>query len=393
MAKHRKLHEKSNLEDIRYRGPISFQGFQAAGWLCISLSVAVLMINMATRIRPDQAERVASLTEILANIASLSLPFLLISNFSKILGNTEQYRNQLIRNGGAAAAIFSAGVFFFQRYLIGTLKMLVSDPGNVQKVVTENFSRIVPEGFVAFNIFIDLFLCTLFMYFVNGTPKRFFTGKKRILFRLFALLPVAYEVVSLILKAKAAAGSLTLPLWSFPLLTVKPPMTFIVFMFLALHIKRRELHFLRHGRTQEEYRAFLETNRNSLNLSVYMSFLMVAAALIDILVLSLIIADSANGLDPSMFTVETLTRYARVGMAMGLGKSVPLILVAPVVLLYSYTRKPKYGILSILIPIGGIFLIILLVVEGIHQGIGILTQGGKQLPSVYELLYTFQVIQ
>lgn len=391
MAKHRKLHEKPDLEDIRYRGPISFQGFQAAGWLCISLSVAVLMINTAARVRPDQAERFASLTEILYGIASLSLPFLLISNFSKILGNTEQYRNQLVRNGGAAAAVFAAGIFFFQRYLIGTVQMMVSDPGNVQEAVTEHFSRVVPEGFVAFNIFIDLFLCTLFMYFVNGTPKRFFTGKKRILFRLFALLPVAYEVASILLKWKAAEGSITLPLWSFPLLTVKPPLTFIVFMCLALHIKRRELHFLRHGRTQEEYRAFLGTNRNSLNLSVYMCLLMAAAALIDILVLSLFIADSAGGVDASMFNTEMLNRYAAIGKAMGFGKAVPLILVAPVVLLYSYTRKPRYGILSILIPIGAILLMILMVVEGIHQGIGILAQGEKRLPSVYELLYTFQV--
>ena len=39
--KKRKLHEISKEADIRYRGPISYQGFQALGWLCIT-AAAVL---------------------------------------------------------------------------------------------------------------------------------------------------------------------------------------------------------------------------------------------------------------------------------------------------------------------------------------------------------------
>lgn len=33
-------------------------------------------------------------------------------------------------------------------------------------------------GFISFNIFIDLTLCTLVMFFINYNPKKYFQGKK-----------------------------------------------------------------------------------------------------------------------------------------------------------------------------------------------------------------------
>ena len=41
-------------------------------------------------------------------------------------------------------------------------------------------------------------------------------------------------------------------------------MTFMVFIFLAIHIKTRELRYCRHGKTHEEYQAFLKEQQESL---------------------------------------------------------------------------------------------------------------------------------
>lgn len=376
MRKRRKFHEIEIENDIRYRGPLSYQGFQILGWLCISLMVVIMCLNLSMMLDPASAESTYGTVQVLTYFNTLSLPFLLISNFARILNASEGYRMQLIRNGGGALAIFLVTVLFFSRYVVSLIAQFVTDPENVVPVLTGFFREKLQEGFIAFNIFVDLFLCTLFMYFLNARPKRFFTGKKTIIFRLFALLPVAYEVFSIVMKGKAAAGDITLPLWSFPLLTVKPPMTFVVFMTLALLIKTRELRFCKHGRTHEEYQAFLKTNRNSLHFSVYLSVILVISAILDFIILVFVTIYSADSLE-AVTDVETVSNLLSVSAAMGFGKSIPLLFVAPVVLLFSYTRTPKYKPLSTLVPIFAISLMVLMVIEAIYQG---LSQFAIQVP-------------
>ena len=65
----------------------------------------------------------------------------------------------------------------------------------------------------------------------------------------------------MLLKAKPIRGEHAIPVIFFPLLTVKPPMTFVEFMVMAIFIKTREYRFCRHGKTRADYRESLKTNR------------------------------------------------------------------------------------------------------------------------------------
>ena len=364
MAKRRKLHELTAQNDIRYLGPISYQGFQALGWLCISLSFFILMLRMSARLDPTNADDTQKLIIVLEYFGSLSLPFLLISNFARILSNTEGYKMQLIRTGGSALAIVLTSYILFNRYVVSAIGLFVNDPEDVLPFLTELFRNLMTNGFVDYNIFIDLFLCSLFMLFLTARPKRFFNGKKLLIFRSFAIFPVAWEVASLILKGQASSGRITLPLWTFPLLTVKPPITFAVFMILAFYIKTRELLYCRHGRTHAEYQAFLKTNRNSLHFSVFLSIVMVIAAAVDYLIFRIIVqhlpmtVDAAGNLDLNPLNAA---------FAMGIGDSIPLLFAVPVIMLFSYTRIPKYKPFSQLIPLIGMAIIVILLIEGIYQ--------------------------
>ena len=372
-GKRRKLHEVSISEDIGYRGPLSYLHFQMFGWLCIVLTAVSVMMALGAKLDENLAKETAGLSGILAYVTDLSLPFLLIANFSKILNNSEGYKKQLIKNGAAALAIFavSTGVFF--RYVVGTTGKLVTDPEDVLPFMTQLFRTASPGGFVAFNLFIDLFLCTLFMFFLNARPKRVLTGKKVLILRVLVLLPLAWEAASWILKWKSAQGSITLPFWSFPLLTVKPPVTFVVFMLLALHMKTRELRFCRHGRSHEEYLAFLKTNRNSFHFSVFLAVILVLAALADFIILMVLMGFQAGSLETLANEVEArFMEFSRAAVAVGFGGAVSLLFVAPLVLLYSYTREPANKKISMLIPAVGIALILILLLEGIHQGVGYL---------------------
>ena len=364
-----KLHEHGTHDDIRYSGPFSFQTFQALGWICIVITVVMGMMGMAMKLNPvETSDRFKSIVEILSYIADMSLPFLLMANFAKILNNTEGYNRQLIRNGGAMVAIFLVFLLFFNRYVVGTVGLLLEDPADAYPLVMTSFYNVSPRGFFAFNIFVDLFLCTLFMYFMNARPKKIFTGKKVLVFRSFALLPVAYEVVSMLLKGRAAAGSIRLPSWSFPLLTVKPPMTFLVFMLLAIHIKTRELRYCRHGKTHEDYQAFLKTNRNSWHFSVYTAVVLFIAGFLDLMILTFLLIGQAGSEEAAIALAESVKALnSTIALSIGFGNSVILMFFAPVVLLFNYTKIPKRHITGALIPAAGILLILIIGVQGVYQ--------------------------
>ena len=368
----KKLHEVTAADDIRYRGPLSYQGFQALGWACIIASVLRLILAIGGSRDPQLYAGTRTLMEVLTFLVPLPLPFLLIANFSRILNNSEGYKKQLLRNSLAAVAVFGVSWLFFSRYVVGLAMQAVKQPEQVQPLMNDFFAKYNHQGFIAFNLFIDLFLCTLTMFFLNAHPKRVFTGKKEIILRLFVLLPIAYEAVSIWLKIQGSLGKIVLPFWSFPLLTVKPPMTFLLFLFLSFHMSGREMRFRKHGRTHEDYLEYLKTNRNAFHFSICLVIAMVIATFLDFILVGLVSRIIAGSTGIPVENSEQYGSCLLAAKAAGFGQSWPLLFAAPVVLLYSYNKIPKQPLISVLIPVAAIVIIILMVFEAIYQGAGFL---------------------
>ena len=287
----------------------------------------------------------------------MALPFLLIANFSLIMNGQKSFRALLLKNFFALAGLFAVCTLMLGHFITETLKLISQDPSRVPDVIQTVFSRSAENGFLCFNIFVDLFLCTLVMYFLHARPARFFTGRKLILFRMLVLLPAACELLCMIVKIRAARQEMVLSPYLYSLLTVKPPMTFVLFVFLAVFIKTREIRFCRHGRTHAEYLEFLKTNRNSLNFSIFLAVLLVVLSLIDFLAVSLLSVQENAGtahMDP-------------VFRALGFGESKYLFLLALPVLLFSYVRKPKRTGLGTAVPLAGFVLIILVYLQSLLQ--------------------------
>lgn len=406
-----KIHEATLENDIRYRGPLSCLHFQILGWLCIAVSQLVLLMQLGSRLDPSLETQLGSYIHLFTSISYFSLPFLLIANFARILNDSDGYRNQLIKNAAATAAIAGLFCLFFYRYFIGAFEAVITEPSQALPTVYAFLESTVQHGFVTFNIFVDLLLCTLVMLFLNYKPKRVFRGKSIHLFRLFALFPIGYEIFCMILKIRSARGIAPIPVWMWPLLPVKPVMTFVLFILLALFVKTRELRFRRHGKTHDEFRTFLKTKRNSWNFSVFLAIMMIIIGLIDFAImigfslnegLSSIIEDysqrktvteqvseetagsqetaSASGPvlaedpgtpDENGFSKETtiaILKGADTALAVGFGNSIRLIFLSPLVLLFSYTRTPKNKKIGMIVPAAGIALILILYLEGFHYG-------------------------
>ena len=406
-----KIHETTLENDMRYRGPLSYFHFQILGWLCIALSQAAVLLRLAGRVNPEVGASSMGAFYTIRSLGNFSLPFLLIAVFAQLLDSGGDYLRPIVKNAVAAAGVCVAFYIVYYRYFLGGIGAFLVNPGEVAPVLQTMIDRTVPNGFVAFNIFVDVFLCALALLFLTANPRRLSKGVPHVLFRLMALLPVAYEIACTILKYRSAKGLTEIPIWAFPLLTVKPPMTFVLFVALALFVKTRERRFRRHGKTHEEYRAFLKTRRNSWNFSVFLAIMLALVSVADFAavmgfsagevmesaMMEVEASHSATPLPGDAPTTETagapaaaqtaapdgdaatgnalsdealytaVDRGFSVAKAVGFGGSVHLILLAPLMLLFSYTRKPRNPWFSLLVPAAGVALVIVVYLEGFHR--------------------------
>ena len=407
-----RFHEFSAENDIRYRGLLTYQHFQFLGWLCIAAVQAAFLMRVCGKADPAYAAEYGWLQEMLESMGSMSLPLLLIANFAQILDDSDGYRRTLLKNVAASLLICGLSSLLFYRYLAGAMARIGIDPAAATPAL-EKFARTLsPTRFEAYNIFIDLLMCSLVMFFLNYRPKRVLRPWARLLFRLLALLPVAYEVGCMMLKVMSSRQLIDLPFWAFSLLPVKPPMTFVLFLILAVFIKTRELRFRRHGKTHEDYQAFLRTNRNARNFSFFLAAMILLVSFVDYLIYTtystlgtvqrmeemigdvntflssdaataaLPEADSSLSAQPSPLpsapeeevepdwekvAQELLNDIAKeesgIASALGFGGSVSLLWLIPPILLFSYTRRPRLKKAGVLIPPGTMVLILFLYLE------------------------------
>ena len=363
--KQKKLDRMTAEQDIRYRGPLSYRGFKILGWACIVLSQVALLLTLEAKLDPTMTEALQTPITLLRSVADLALPFLLIANFALILNHSEGYGSQLRKYFILNVLVVGVSVFLFSRYAVGTVAIATGDRTAARQMLEEIFWQVSGTGYAAYNIFIDLLLCTLLMYFLNYRPEKVFTGKKLAVFRAFAALPILYEAASITLKLLASAGKVRLPLILFPFLTVKPPLTFLVFIVLAVFIKTRELRYRKTGRSHEEYQTFLATKRNSWDFSVFTAkTLAVAGALDFVLVLVYVLAQV--GLESGEGAIDVTGLLGRVS-GLGLGESASLLILAPLMLLFSYTRTHKNKTFDLLIPAIGVVCIVIAFLEGLYQ--------------------------
>ena len=224
--------------------------------------------------------------------------------------------------------------------------------------------------------------CTLMMFLLNVHPKRWFTGKKVLILRFAVIIPIAYEGFCFWLKIQAMRGKVMLPMWSYPLLTMKPPIMILLFIVMAFVVKIREYRYCKHGNTHEDYQAFMQTNRNSFHLSVRLAILMVIFAVLDFVLLVLLTylnADSAGALNATgEMAEEASDTFISLSLAVGIGKSWPIVLLAPFMLLFSYNKEPKNKMISMVLPAVAIVLCIFIVLEATRMGVGMI-MNGKQI--------------
>jgi hypothetical protein len=111
----------------------------------------------------------------------------------------------------------------------------------------------------------------------------------------------------------------------------------------------------------------LKTNRNSLHFSIFLTVMLAVAAIADYVIMLLMTVKQVGSVEALESILNNAQEFYPTAVAVGFGKSWPLLLVAPIMLLYSYTRKPKYEQFGMLIPVVAIVLIVFVVIQGAYQ--------------------------
>ena len=335
-----RIRKKFFKDDIEYQGPLSYRYLRILGWIAFVLGQLALMNSLTSNFNWDP---LGPVVQTIFNYAStLMTPFFIIASFGMVLSGNRGYRNFILLYGAAFLAIGLGVIFAYYRYVNGLFT--ASNAAELGTIIETFIS-----DKININVFADLFTFTLFHYFINYTPKKYFQGKKIYIFRLFSLLPVIYSIVSYVLKTAYALGALSnLPFAFFPFMTTKSPLVVGIFVVISLWIKNREKIFIKVGATKEQYNIYLNSKRNSLSFSIILSVVIAIFALIDFIAMMVLVAIHMFSTNPALVEVNDFIS------AFGAGQAVMCVLAIPFLMLYSYTRDHKNTQIDLFIPVAGI---------------------------------------
>lgn len=358
-----KISEVDELHDIRYKGPLSYRYLRIIGWLCMCVLPLTIVFSLAKTMKVPGAENLQTFNDIAGSITGIAMPLFLLANFSLILRSHANFKKNLITY--AALSLILAVVYYLAayRYLFALFNYLFRDAASTHELIQTLGTVLLGKGF---NVFFDLLLCTLFFFFINYVPKKFFTGKKIYIFRFLSLIIVAYEIFSFLVKLFAAYGYFTIPTILVPLLASKSFSMFLLFVAITLFIKARERIYIRLGGQKENYGKFLKSNVNSFSVSLFITIACLICAGIEFLIMLFTLL-GAKGIAESQTAMPVEDMYNLLVQsldAFGIGNGLTLVYLAPIAMLFSYTRTHKNPGADIFVPIGGIALMVFIVIEG-----------------------------
>lgn len=345
-------------KDIKYRGKLTFRGLRIIGWFAMAFFFLNIVLNFGYTAlvflnKIDAADKLMRISDVFSYFAVLPLPLFFIANFGIITNNRHAFKSMIIKFSILALAIWLLFVFVHYRYGLVFAKRIESkDPTVDAMEILHTLDDLFFSKKLAFNVFIDLLLCTLVTFFVDYRPKEYFKGKKIYLFRSLVAIPIIYELVGVYLKG-FHGFYFKVPAIVAPLLPTKPLLLFLMYLGIVLFMKFSERRCLKHDMTLGEYHKYLKTNGSSLTFSITVSVGLLIASAID-LVFSILALNLVFNLDFTVFLVQT-----------GTTETMCVFFAIPIILLYSYNKEPKPApTFDLLIPLGGIGLVVIAIIEG-----------------------------
>lgn len=177
------------------------------------------------------------------------------------------------------------------------------------------------------NVFMDISLCSLTYFFAVYTPKKI--KKTRLMFfRLLAVFPIGYAILSFIVTGLARNGWVTLTMNQASLLTCRKPACFLVFAAVVLFVKYEDAAAQEKQLSAKEYEKYKNSNLIDLHFSFQLSIVLAVISV-----------------------SEFILSYVPSMESWGFGYFKWMFLGIPFLWLFSFKKQPKHKWLDIYVPV------------------------------------------
>ncbi len=313
-----------------------------------SLIMSVLMgdISGETNVIAQYRDLIASWPEV-KNLFSLSRVvtiFLLIGLFSTLVQERKSIKRIII-----TYAVYTFLFYLFE--LIGYYFFLfpIVESFGESYMLDETTIYLAEIGisslmgiFANFNIFIDLLVCTLFFFFVVYTPKKGVFSRHRKVFRSFALIPVLYLVLSVVLSYLGKI-KIEIPIPILALFSSKGIYAHVFFWIITIYYKFRRKIYNNNPYTYGlEFKQYIRTNSSKFDFALVMGLIMLVICLFE-----------------NIFKDLTVAKVFNFSM-LSLGRGVYLYCFVFILLFFDFTKKPRFKFFNVLYVIYYLILAFLL---------------------------------
>lgn len=370
-----KLNERTPDNDIKFAGPLSYRHIRIIAWVFMILAQTAMVFRMEMSVNPATKSVMEPWESVFSFFTTLPVPLFLLANFSTMFFKKGDFKTFFIRYG-----ILAGGMYLLANILIfhfGFSFMNAVTLGNMSFYDMCLFfggllAGLGKSGYVL-NIFIDMLLVTLIYFFLFYKPKTVLTGKKVFILRFLVILPIAYEVVAMIVKYKAASMQIFIPSFVFFLLPSKPPFILLAFLIIFIAIRLGEIRYEKKNTTPYSYDDHASTKAHLLKMSIIISVVFFLVAILDIVVSTvgcvlLTIPTMQAYPDNQELVSQTLLYNVDTFFNIGMFGSISLILIIPLVILYSYKKSyaetTKNAVIDLAIPVVGLLMIAIVYIEG-----------------------------
>ncbi len=363
-----RLRDRTLENDIKYNPPLSYRYLRIIAWAFMVFTQIAVILKMNMRLTQGSEALLFPAYNFFNFFSSLPLPLFLVANFAYILQNRDNLKRLLLFYGGMVVLMYALGNFIIGHYIYGLVRAVIP---TAPFYATTQLAAVALMGSgdtgFALNIFVDLLLCSLIYFFINYTPKKFFQGKKIIIFRLFTIFPLLYEIGGILIKYFIYQGTILPTTFFFFLLPGKPPMILVAFLLLCLLIKIGEVIKIKKGYDEAELSEHYKTNAHAFRVSILISYIFGAVALVDFLMFLLFSVIYGGGTFGNNINPDTISYSVNIIYGLGFGKSSILLAAIPFVLLFSYKKVHKNKEMDKFIPIVGVGLIAIVYIEGVFR--------------------------
>ena len=374
MFKKNIINNINSKNDISYKAPLSYRHYRIIGWITLALMVASIFLasigNINEILETGNTFNYSLISDIFGYIGQLAIPFFLLANFALILTSQENIKKLVIFHASLALLIYLTFILLYERYYVGIITHIFSSYTIEEaKLIADSFIRHYFTKYLSINVFMDLLMCSLLYLFFIYKPKKI-KKEKLIYYRLLVLIPILYELASWLIKGLSLGASLfTLPIEIIPLLTNKPIVTFFAFFAILFFVKYQKNVYLKLGGEENNYKEFIKSNAHTFQIGTLIGIIFAIAGTIDLIITIVLFFTLSKGNNISLNSISSFKKILAIVQPWGFGKGISLLFVSPLSLLFNYQKKysDKSKNIDIIIPLAGVALITLIIIEGVYQ--------------------------